>query len=147
MLFRSYLLDSLQIPYLPIDLRVSGKGFSESYKEKFIKTFGNDLQYIPVHLESDIPIELFLFNKNLATERDVIYEQLLIGFEYFVVSYSVIPVKGKLHKSIWLVETYCKSVNSYGTILYYENFDGKFQTIFENYLPIPYGALSKINYE
>ena len=53
-----YLLDSLQIPYLPIDLRVSGKGFSESYKEKFIKTFGNDLQYIPVHLESDIPIEI-----------------------------------------------------------------------------------------
>ena len=145
--YSEYLLDSLSIPYLPINLRVSGQGFSESYKQKFMEKFGNDFDFIPKTSNEDIPIEFFVFNKNFASERDDIYHQLMSGFEFEVLSKSIVPVNGILHKSIWIVEVYGKATDQYSAILYYENYDGKFQTIFDNFLPIPPESISKNKYQ
>ena len=142
-----YLLDSLSIPYLPINLRVSGQGFSESYKEKFIESFGGDFNFIPKTTDADITIDLFVFNKNFTSDRDVMFHQLMSGFKYVVISKSIVPVKGILHKSIWIVEVYGKATDQYNVIFYYENHDGKFKTIFEDFLPIPTGKLLKIDYQ
>ena len=142
-----FLLDSLDIPYLPINRRVSLNGFSESYKQRFIQMFGNDLSFFPKTSDTDVPIELFVFNKELASERDLTFHQLMAGFDYDVISTAIVPVNGNLHKSIWIVEIYGKATDQFNVIMYFENHDGKFQTIFEDYLPFDSKKLLEIDYE
>lgn len=143
----SYLMDSLQIPYLPLDMRVSRSGFSESFKQRFIEMFGNDLSYIPSTSLSDLPIELFVFKMDFVSERDSIYHQLMAGFEYNVISKSIVPLTDSIHKSIWIVEIYGKATDQFNVVMYFENHDGRFQTIFQDFLPIPPGGISQIDYE
>lgn len=140
-------MDSLEAPYIPIDRRVSGKGFSDAFKQRFTQMFGDDLEFIPKTSENDVPLDLFFFNKELATERDLIFHQLMSGLQYQVISHTIVPLQNSLFKSIWILEIHGNASDQYNTVMYFERHDGKFQTIFENLLPYQSSKLAQIKYE
>ena len=126
------ILDSLSIPYLPIYNRANNYGFSESYKSKFISTFGNRLKYVPTSERLDLSFQSFVSDKIFVSSQDDIYNTLFSYYENYVVGSARVPIKNTNYCAVWIVETYTKSNDSFSTILYFERKDGRFETIFEN---------------
>ena len=136
-LYCRYLLDSLNIPYLPMKLRITGEGFSESYRQKFVNFFEKDLSYIPSKDCIDRPYDLFTFDKKFGSERDDFFNFFMESFECKVSALSIIPINHEIHKSIWLLELYSTLNDSFSVVLYFEDKNGIFHTIYENASAIP----------
>jgi len=140
------ILDSLSIPYLPIYNRANNYGFSESYKSKFISTFGNRLNYVPTNEHLDLSFQSFISDKIFVSNEDKIYNMLFAYYENYVVGSARIPIKDTNYYAVWIVETYTKSNDSFSTILYFELKDGRFETIFENIDLVKEGNM-KVRYQ
>ncbi len=138
-LYTTKVLDSLDVPYLPINLRVKDEGFSKNFKSKHLEYFSKDLRYNPHTLETDISFKEFISGKEMVDEKDFMYVSILSGLNITVIGSSVIPLFDDENSSIMILELHCNSSNSfncYTTIAFYETKDGKFNYINENLEPI-----------
>jgi hypothetical protein len=130
-LYSSYLLDSLSIPYIPMELRVSGEEYSKNFEKKFIEFFGDDLSFNPNESSDYLAYELFTFNKEFVSERDSFFNFFMSDFECYVVGQSCIPMKNYKFKSIWIVELHSTLNDTYCVVLFHEHMDGRFEPIYE----------------
>ena len=135
-LYTVRILDSLSIPYLPINLRVRNEGFSKKFKSQHLNYFGEDFRYNPYTLSSDLSFKDFIKDKEMVNENDYMYVSILSGLNITVIGNSVIPIYDEKNSSVIILELYCKNSENfdcYTTIALYETKEGKFDYINENF--------------
>jgi hypothetical protein len=138
-LYTTKVLDSLDVPYLPINLRVKGEGFSKNFKSRHLEYFSKDLRYTPYTLDTDITFKDFITGKEMVDEKDFMYVSILSGLNITVIGSSVVPLFDDENSSIMILELHCNSssgFNCYTAIAFYETKDGKLNYINENLEPI-----------
>jgi hypothetical protein len=132
-----YVLDSLSIPYIPMDVRTCERKYSENNKKKFVDFFGSNFSFIPIYSFYDMSYESFVSDKKFIKEDDDIFNFFMIGFDCYVVNQFSTPIKSKKYKSIWIVEIYCKKNDTYTMIVMYEDKSGLFEVIHSNSFKVP----------
>lgn len=135
-LYTVRILDSLSIPYLPINLRVRDEGFSKKFKTQHLSYFGEDLRYSPYTLPSDVSFKDFMKGKEMVNENDYMYVSILSGLNITIIGNSEIPIYDEKNSSVIILELYCKNseeFSCYTSIVLYETKEGKFDYINENF--------------
>jgi hypothetical protein len=135
-LYTIKVLDSLGIPYLPINLRVRGEGFSKKFKSEYVSYFGEDFRYSPYTLPTDQSFKNFIQNKEMEYENDYMYVSILSNLNITVIGESIIPIFDEKNSSVIVLELFCKNSSGfecYTAIAFYETKDGKFDYINENF--------------
>ncbi len=125
-----YVLDSLNIPYVPIAQRngtapiYSDGEFSRSIKKhkKYFKN--NEFEFCPN--ENTPSIEWSEFSKSLVfiNEFELGVSDLFSAFDIKVIGYSKINLSGGKYKSLQIVETRVDAQKQYSTIVLLEDQSG-----------------------
>lgn len=121
-----YVLDSLNIPYLPIPER-NGKspvGMTYSTQEgvklhnKFFKN--NEFDFSPSESTPSVPFMSFVGSYVFLTEDDKFAVNMFSNWDWDVIGFSKIKLKEGKYKSVEIIEYHSNSNDTYGTIVILE---------------------------
>jgi len=118
-----FVLDSLNIPYVPIPQRngtepIYSDGTFERSIENHMKYFtNNEFDFFPTKNTSSIDWEVFI-NSLVFLEDETFRNSMLSSFKFKVIGFSKINLYGGKYKSVQIIET--RNDNQYNTILLLE---------------------------
>jgi hypothetical protein len=117
-----FVLDSLNIPYLPIPERngispVGGTYSTEKSVKKHNKYFhNNEFDFLPSPNTPRVKLTSFFNSYRFLTEDDKFVVMLMLQHNFDVIGFAVIPLPEGKYKSVEILEYYTDN-NTYGTIV------------------------------
>ena len=118
-----FVLDSLNIPYVPIPQRNGSKPiYSDGPFERSIENHmeyftNNEFDFYPTKNTPSIDWEVFI-NSLVFLEDETFRNSMLSSFKFKVIGFSKINLYGGKYKSVQIIET--RNDNQYNTILLLE---------------------------
>ena len=132
----SYILDSLDIPYLPISERNKKSlivhGCTEISINEFKSYFNNgEFTYFPDKTTPRIPLSALMGEANYLTDSDSFIMNLLILFDMHFIGFADIPINDPKYSLVRIIET-AQVNDAYTTILLLYTHEGKWHYIKED---------------
>lgn len=132
----SFILDSLDIPYLPIAERNKKSlivhGCTEISINEFKSYFNNgEFTYFPDKTTPRIPLSVLMGEANYLTESDSFIMNLLILFDMHFIGFADIPINDPKYSLVRIIET-AQVNDAYTTILLLRTHEGQWDYIEED---------------
>jgi hypothetical protein len=136
-LYAHFYLDSLEIPYLPLNERTGISELPTMSTEKSKKRhrdFFKNTTICEVPSINGPKIELggFISNYFFVGEDDIIVLNILIDYNFLVTGFADIPIKTNDFTTLEILEVYDPSSNEYSTILLRKHKNGFWDYVNEN---------------
>jgi hypothetical protein len=125
-----FVLDSLNIPYLPIPERNGISPVGQTYStEKGVKKHNkyfhnNEFDFLPSPNTPRVKLNDFLKSYRFYTEGDKFVVNLMFQHNFDIIGFAVIPLPEGKYKSVEILEYYTDN-NTYGTIVLLQTQSGE----------------------
>ena len=126
-----YVLDSLNIPYLPIPERNGISEVGRTYStEKGVKKHNkyfcnNEFDFLPSKNTPSIPFNSFVSSYIFLNENDVFKVNMISYYDWNVIGFSKIRLSDGNYKSVEIIEYHTNFNDTYGTVVLLETQLGK----------------------
>ena len=132
----SFILDSLDIPYLPITERNKKSLIVHGCTEISINEFKNyfnkgEFTYFPDKTTPRIPLSALMGEANYLTDSDSFIMNLLILFDMHFIGFAYIPINDPKYSLVRIIET-AQMNDAYTTILLLRTHEGQWDYIDED---------------
>ena len=118
-----FVLDSLNIPYLPIPERNGISPVGRTYStEKGVKKHNkyfhnNEFNFLPSSNTPSVKLTSFFNSYKFLTEGDKFVVSMMLQQEFDVIGFAIIPISTGKYKSVEILEYHANNNNTYGTMV------------------------------
>ena len=137
-----FVLDSLNIPYLPIPERNGISPVGRTYStEKGVKKHNkyfnnNEFDFLPSSNTPSVKLTSFFNSYKFLTEDDKFIVSMMLQQEFDVIGFVVIPLSKGKYKSVEILEYHANNNDTYGTIVLLQVQSGEMTLINQTQHPV-----------
>jgi hypothetical protein len=137
-----FVLDSLNIPYLPIPERNGISPVGRTYStEKSVKKHNkyfnnNEFDFLPSQFTPSIKLESFFNSYRFLTEIDETIVMMMSQQEFDIIGFSSITLPKGKYKSVQILEYHANNNDTYGTIVLLQVQSGEMTLVNQTQHPV-----------